>query len=67
MRYTVDIFGSQPNDGYPVYMGLHGGGDPDLAEFEKWNQDDQKARREINDRACKTALHISVPQEYPLR
>lgn len=51
MRYTVDIFGPQPDDGYPVYIGLHGGGGPDLAEFEKLNQDGQKARRESNDEA----------------
>ncbi len=33
MRFTVEIFGDTPDEGYPLYIALHGGGYDDTGEF----------------------------------
>ncbi|MBQ6518610.1 MAG: alpha/beta hydrolase [Anaerolineaceae bacterium] len=33
MRYTVEVFGEMPDDGYPLYIAMHGGGADDTPDF----------------------------------
>ena len=33
MRYTVEVFGEMPDDGYPLYIAMHGGGYDDTGDF----------------------------------
>lgn len=33
MRFTVDIVGERPENGYPMYIAMHGGGDGDTPDF----------------------------------
>ncbi|MBQ6481925.1 MAG: hypothetical protein IJI45_12465, partial [Anaerolineaceae bacterium] len=33
MRYTVEVFGEMPDEGYPLYIAMHGGGADDTPDF----------------------------------
>ena len=33
MRYTVEVFGAMPDEGYPLYIAMHGGGSDDTGDF----------------------------------
>ena len=33
MRFTVEIFGERPEEGYPMYIAMHGGGSDDTPDF----------------------------------
>jgi hypothetical protein len=34
LKYTLEFWGQQPVDGYPLYVGLHGGGSANVNDFE---------------------------------
>ena len=40
MRYTVQVIGDKPENGYPLYIAMHGGGSDDTPEFndEQWDE-----------------------------
>ena len=40
MRYTVEVIGDMPEDGYPLYIAMHGGGSDDTPDFndEQWDE-----------------------------
>ena len=39
MRYSVEVIGDQPTDGYPLYIALHGGGGTSASvNDEQWQQ-----------------------------
>ena len=33
MHYTVEVFGAMPDEGYPLYIAMHGGGSDDTGDF----------------------------------
>jgi hypothetical protein len=35
LKYRVAVFGTQPSTGYPLYIGLHGGGATDMSKNDK--------------------------------
>ena len=40
MRYTVQVIGDMPENGYPLYIAMHGGGSGDTPDFndEQWDE-----------------------------
>ena len=40
MRYTVEVIGDRPEDGYPLYIAMHGGGSGDTPDIndEQWDE-----------------------------
>lgn len=36
LKYTIDIYGSQPSSGYPLFIGLHGGGQSTSSDSNDW-------------------------------
>ena len=40
MRYYVAVIGDKPEDGYPLYIAMHGGGSDDTPDFndEQWDE-----------------------------
>jgi hypothetical protein len=52
LRYTVEFFGEQPEDGFPLYIALHGGGGAaSPEEFETWTNERKEDRIHSNDGA----------------
>ena len=75
MRFTVQIFGETPEDGYPLYIALHGGGYDDTGETNdsQW-EDMQTYYTEYLENAVYVAVrgirdtwdtHFN-PESYPL-
>ncbi len=42
MRFTVQVFGDTPEDGYPLYIALHGGGYDDTGDFNDSQWEDMQ-------------------------
>ncbi len=74
MRYTVQVIGDKPENGYPLYIAMHGGGggDPDVND-EQW---EEMQKYYVNELEC--GVYIAVrgvrdtwdthfnPESYPL-
>ncbi len=74
MRYTVEVIGEKPENGYPMYIAMHGGGagDPEFND-DQWYQMQEYYRDELD---C--GVYIAVrgvrdtwdthfnPESYPL-
>ena len=74
MRYSVDVVGEKPENGYPLYIAMHGGGeaDPELND-DQWEQMKEYYKYELE---C--GVYVAVrgvrdtwnthfnPESYPL-
>jgi len=75
MRYTVQVIGDMPEDGYPLYIAMHGGGSGDTPAFndEQWEE-----MQEYYSMALDCGVYVAVrgvrdtwdthfnPESYPL-
>jgi len=75
MRYTVEVIGDRPEDGYPLYIAMHGGGSGDTPDIndEQWDE-----MKEYYFEALDCGVYVAVrgvrdtwdthfnPESYPL-
>ena len=75
MRYTVQVIGDMPENGYPLYIAMHGGGSGDTPEVndEQWDE-----MKEYYSDALDCGVYVAVrgvrdtwdthfnPESYPL-
>ena len=75
MRYTVDVYGDKPEDGYPLYICMHGGGEDTTPDFNdsQWEMMRYYYSQEMTD-----CVYVAVrgvrdtwdthfnPESYPL-
>ena len=75
MRYTVEVFGEKPEEGYPLYIAMHGGGSGDTPDFNDSQWEDMQSYYS-SDLEC--GVYVAVrgvrdtwdthfnPESYPL-
>ena len=75
MRYTVDVYGEMPDEGYPLYIAMHGGGYDDTGDF---NDSQWEAMRNYYTDHLDCGVYVAVrgvrdtwdthfnPESYPL-
>ena len=75
MRYTVQVIGDMPEEGYPLYIAMHGGGSGDTPEVndEQWDE-----MKDYYSAALDCGVYVAVrgvrdtwdthfnPESYPL-